>query len=149
MYQIKANRLEGDNVLFRKSPNFRRGFWPTGLVYHDTASSLNPGTAVDWLCDPDASASAHLVFERSDLIYQLVDFNRRAWHAGISSYRDKDDCNQFTFGLEVDNPGKLTPNDDGNGVTYFGKVFDRKEYNLQFMDTQEHGPGLWMPYTEG
>jgi N-acetyl-anhydromuramoyl-L-alanine amidase len=46
--------------------------------------------------------SAHLVIERTGAITQYVDFNRRAWHAGISSWEGRDVCNDFSIGIELE-----------------------------------------------
>ncbi|WGS85994.1 1,6-anhydro-N-acetylmuramyl-L-alanine amidase AmpD [Methylomonas sp. UP202] len=52
--------------------------------------------------------SAHLLIGREGDITQYVPFNRRAWHAGVSRYRDRERCNDFAIGIElegtVDNP---------------------------------------------
>ena len=29
-------------------------------------------------------------------------FSRRAWHAGTSSYRDRQECNDFSIGIELE-----------------------------------------------
>lgn len=46
--------------------------------------------------------SAHLVVRRAGSIMQFVPFDRRAWHAGKSSYQGKDSCNDFSIGIEME-----------------------------------------------
>lgn len=46
--------------------------------------------------------SAHLLVQRSGAITQYVAFDRRAWHAGVSSFRGRDVCNDFSIGIEVE-----------------------------------------------
>lgn len=29
-------------------------------------------------------------------------FDKRAWHAGISNYKGKEDCNDFSIGIELE-----------------------------------------------
>ena len=33
---------------------------------------------------------------------QYVPFHKRAWHAGISSYRGRENCNDFSVGIELE-----------------------------------------------
>ncbi len=46
--------------------------------------------------------SAHLFIERDGAITQLVNFEDRAWHAGLSSYLGRDKCNDFSIGIELE-----------------------------------------------
>lgn len=46
--------------------------------------------------------SAHLVIKRDGSIVQFVDFNQRAWHAGLSSYQGRSGCNDFSIGIELE-----------------------------------------------
>ena len=33
---------------------------------------------------------------------QYVPFNKRAWHAGISEYKGREKCNDFSIGIELE-----------------------------------------------
>jgi AmpD protein len=46
--------------------------------------------------------SAHLLIRRDGSITQYVPFHKRAWHAGISCYENRDDCNDFSIGIELE-----------------------------------------------
>lgn len=46
--------------------------------------------------------SAHLFIRRTGEIMQFVAFDKRAWHAGLSSFLDRDDCNDFSIGIELE-----------------------------------------------
>ncbi|RKF20940.1 1,6-anhydro-N-acetylmuramyl-L-alanine amidase AmpD [Alginatibacterium sediminis] len=46
--------------------------------------------------------SAHLVIKRDGSITQYVPFDKRAWHAGVSSYELRDNCNDFAIGIELE-----------------------------------------------
>ena len=46
--------------------------------------------------------SAHLLIRRNGEIVQFVPFNRRAWHAGESSYKGRSNCNDFSIGIELE-----------------------------------------------
>ncbi|MDX8405661.1 MAG: 1,6-anhydro-N-acetylmuramyl-L-alanine amidase AmpD [Mariprofundus sp.] len=45
--------------------------------------------------------SAHFVVDRSGAITQFVACDRRAWHAGVSSWRERSSCNDFAIGIEM------------------------------------------------
>ena len=46
--------------------------------------------------------SAHVLIKRNGEIIQFVPFNKRAWHAGVSSYKGKNNCNDFSIGIELE-----------------------------------------------
>jgi len=50
----------------------------------------------------DLRVSAHLVIRRGGRVVQYVPFQRRAWHAGVSSYRGRSRCNDFSIGIELE-----------------------------------------------
>ena len=46
--------------------------------------------------------SAHLFINRPGEIYQFVALNQRAWHAGQSQFASRDNCNDFSIGIELE-----------------------------------------------
>lgn len=50
----------------------------------------------------DLKVSAHLLIARTGRVTQFVPFNRRAWHAGVSHYRGRERCNDFSIGIELE-----------------------------------------------
>lgn len=46
--------------------------------------------------------SAHALIRRDGSLIQYVPFHRRAWHAGLSSYRGRSRCNDFSIGIELE-----------------------------------------------
>ena len=44
----------------------------------------------------DLKVSAHLLVRRDGTIIQLVPFNLRAWHAGVSHYKGRENFNDFS-----------------------------------------------------
>jgi len=63
---------------------------------------------LDWSEHPyfeeirDLAVSAHLLLRRSGELVQFVSFDERAWHAGQSSYQGRDNCNDFSIGIELE-----------------------------------------------
>jgi len=50
----------------------------------------------------DLKVSAHILIKRSGEVIQFVPFNMRAWHAGESSFENKDNCNDYSIGIELE-----------------------------------------------
>ena len=46
--------------------------------------------------------SAHLFVSRQGAVTQFVPFDRRAWHAGVSRWRGRTNCNDFSIGIELE-----------------------------------------------
>jgi len=46
--------------------------------------------------------SAHLLINREGVLTQFVPFNKRAWHAGESKYKGRENCNDFSVGIELE-----------------------------------------------
>jgi N-acetyl-anhydromuramoyl-L-alanine amidase len=46
--------------------------------------------------------SSHLLIRRDGELVQYVPFTSRAWHAGSSCYRNREACNDFAIGIELE-----------------------------------------------
>ena len=46
--------------------------------------------------------SSHFVIRRDGELLQFVDVERRAWHAGRSHWHGRDNCNDFSVGIELE-----------------------------------------------
>lgn len=46
--------------------------------------------------------SAHLLIRRDGSLFQYVSTDRRAWHAGRSSFQGRERCNDFSIGIELE-----------------------------------------------
>ncbi len=63
---------------------------------------------LDWSAHPwfeeirGVEVSSHLLIRRSGEVLQFVSFEDRAWHAGQSSFRGRQDCNDFSIGVELE-----------------------------------------------
>lgn len=89
----------------RPSPNHDARTRPLShIILHYTDMS-DAEAALTRLCDGDAKVSAHYFIHRSGEIVQLVDDDRRAWHAGVSYWRGETDMNSASLGIELDHDG--------------------------------------------
>lgn len=89
------------------SPNFEErtpGATPDLIVLHYT-DMKDAQAALDRLRSPEAKVSAHFLINKEGVIYQLVDPMYRAWHAGVSSWQGRQDTNNRSIGIELDNAG--------------------------------------------
>ena len=46
--------------------------------------------------------SSHFYIKRTGKIIQFVSCNKRAWHAGQSKFRGRENCNDFSIGIELE-----------------------------------------------
>jgi AmpD protein len=46
--------------------------------------------------------SAHFLVRRDGRLVQFVPLGRRAWHAGVSRWRARERCNDFSVGVELE-----------------------------------------------
>lgn len=74
------------------------------LILHYTGMPT-AAHALDRLCDPAAQVSAHYTVDEDGTVYAHVPEDRRAWHAGRSSWRGAEDVNSRSIGVEIVNPG--------------------------------------------
>jgi N-acetyl-anhydromuramoyl-L-alanine amidase len=72
---------------------------------------------LDWDAHPyfdtirGLQVSSHFFIGRSGAIWQFVSVRERAWHAGASHYRGRDNCNDDSVGIELEGieGGVFTP----------------------------------------
>lgn len=55
----------------------------------------------------ELQVSAHLLIRRSGECVQFVPFNRRAWHAGISTFDGRENCNDYSIGIELEGADRI------------------------------------------
>lgn len=56
--------------------------------------------------------SAHCLIRRDGEVIQFVPFDQRAWHAGVSSFQGRDNCNDFSIGIELEGTGDIPYSDE-------------------------------------
>ncbi|WP_411836720.1 N-acetylmuramoyl-L-alanine amidase [Paracoccus sp. ME4] len=147
--RVKNHRIEG--IPYRAAKSIGGAIVPEIVILHDTAGRLTPGNSAAYLRDNPAGVSVHFVIERDGSIEQQVPTNRRAGHAGKSSYHGRADCNAFSIGIEIVNPGRMVwaDREARKARTWFGEVFSdgAQGSNVVEMATSQHGSGVWMSYS--
>lgn len=102
-----ADPVAARTPIWRPSPNFgprRDRLKPHLVVIHYTAMN-SAEAALDRLCDPQSEVSAHYLIERTGTLWQMVDEDMRAWHAGAGEWGGQGDINSRSIGVELDNTG--------------------------------------------
>lgn len=142
--QIVKHRLAGAPFVAANSSG--GDMVPSLIVVHDTAGRLDKGSSVSWFRSRECSTSAHVVVEIDGTVTQMVPFNKKAWHAGKSSWRGKTFCNAFSIGIEIVNPGALNK----NGRAWFHRPTDKgySVADIVHKTTAEHGDAWWLPYPD-
>jgi AmpD protein len=79
------------------------GPWIDALFCGDLAAVADPRFAAI----ASLRVSAHALIDRGGAISQYVPFQQRAWHAGVSSYRGREACNDFSIGIELEGTDTL------------------------------------------
>jgi AmpD protein len=163
MWQIDANGwlIPNANIALKPSPNCDARPLDTNielLVLHNI--SLPPGqfntpyvadlflNQLDTSADPwfenivGLRVSAHFVIERDGTTTQFVSCDQRAWHAGVSSHKGRERCNDFSIGIELEGTDTLAYTDQQyDTLTHLTKCL-RERYPLTSVQGHCHiAPG--------
>ena len=80
---------------------------PPGEYSGDAVSRLF-ANQLDWDAHPyfksiqGLKVSSHFYIRRDGELQQFVNVNQRAWHAGVSNYRGRSNCNDDSIGIELE-----------------------------------------------
>ena len=87
------------------SPNHDARDRPVDILVVHYTGMTSAKKATEWLCDLASKVSAHYLIDEAGDVVQMVDEERRAWHAGVSYWRGNTDVNGASIGIELANPG--------------------------------------------
>ena len=76
------------------------------IIHYTETKTLTK--AVKLLTDKERKVSCHYLIDTKGKIFNLVDLNRRAWHAGESKWKNFTDINSRSVGIEIVNSGERT-----------------------------------------
>ena len=105
-------------------------------------NKLNPSDHPYFAQIADQKVSSHFLITRAGELIQFVSTQNKAWHAGKSIFQDRERCNDFSIGIEL----------EGDGDTPFEEVQYRSlasliqklasaHPNLQFAGHSDIAPG--------
>ena len=75
------------------------------IIIHYTETK-NVYDAIKLLCSKKRMVSSHYVIDLDGKIYKLVEDTKRAWHAGLSSWKNEKNLNETSIGIEIVNEGE-------------------------------------------
>lgn len=103
-------------IIKAPSPNFNERPLPVDSIIIHYTDMLSAQKAIEWLVNPDSQVSCHYLIDEKGMVYQLVEEDKRAWHAGESYWQGRTNLNDCSIGIELANPGHT------NGYTPFPEV---------------------------
>lgn len=89
------------DIIKHQSPNFNDRLSDSidMLVLHSTHMTFDG--AINRLCNKDSQVSSHYLIDLNGSIYQLVEEKNKAWHAGQSYWRGRNNINEHSIGIEI------------------------------------------------
>lgn len=81
-------------------------FGGQGIIQFFT-NCLDPAAHAYYPSIQDLRVSAHFLIRRDGELIQFVPCSKRAWHAGVSTWRGRDRCNDFSIGIELEGCDRL------------------------------------------
>lgn len=94
-----------DAIIDCPSPNWDERARPVSAVVLHYTGMPDAAGAIYWLTTPESKVSAHYLVAEDGQIVRMVPEDKRAWHAGASSWRGEGDLNSRSVGIEIVNPG--------------------------------------------
>jgi N-acetylmuramoyl-L-alanine amidase len=134
-----------DRIRISESPNISGGIEQKYIVIHYTAG-LALKSAEDTFLNRASKVSAHIVIDRDGSVVQMVPFNKRAWHAGVSRWRGLEGMNSYSIGIELVNAGRLTWAGD-RWITWTGRTVPSQDA-ITAVHKHENTPSGWQLYPE-
>jgi N-acetylmuramoyl-L-alanine amidase len=145
------------------SPNYNdRPCDITHIVLHYT-DLPTAADSIEIMCDPKRKVSAHYLIDYDGSTYNLVPDEKRAWHAGVSTWQGRDNVNDYSIGIEIQNKGaSTTPAEPYTPdqmdalvelLKHLTNLHDIKPYNIighsdvapgRKVDPGEHFDWLWL-----
>lgn len=78
------------------------GQFGTGAIEQFFRGELDFSTHPYFATIKDLRVSSHLLINRQGVVTQFIPFSRRAWHAGASFFQGREQCNNFSIGIELE-----------------------------------------------
>lgn len=100
---VRYAELDAPSPNFSTAPVHER----LGVCFHHTA--LPFADTLARMANPESRVSYHLVIDTDGTRARLVADERVAWHAGVSSFLGRDNCNNFLLGVSFAGDTRLSP----------------------------------------
>jgi hypothetical protein len=125
------------------------------IVIHYTEIDFE--STVKLFTNSKSHVSAHYVINDNGDVIHMIDEENRAWHAGISAYKDYININDVSIGIELVNNGKsLFPQVQINSLKCLVKYLQEKYYisdyailsHSEIAIGRKIDPGIYFPWRE-
>ena len=94
-----------------KSGNYDQRKFDISLIIIHFTETRTFDEALNLLTSLDRKVSSHYLIDKSGDIFNLVDLDKRAWHAGESMWGNYNDINSRSIGIEIVNSGEVIKED--------------------------------------
>ena len=139
-----------------KSDNFDQRKFDISLVIIHFTETKTFTDAINLLTSKKRKVSCHYLIDKSGDIFNLVDLDKRAWHAGESMWGNYDDINSRSVGIEIVNSGEIIKeNYTSKQLVSLSHLLIKllKEYNIEnilghsdIAPTRKIDPGVHFPW---
>ena len=108
------------------------------IIIHSTGGSIE--STLSWFKNSEAKVSAHYTIDKHGYLYEMVDDNNIAWHAGKSAWKTDIGLNATSIGIELENlnDGKDKYSSAEIGVALWLCVRLMKKYNIPVENVLRH-----------
>ena len=90
------------SLLVLHSISLPRGKYGGDAIERLFCNTLNTGEHPSFADLAGVRVSSHFLIRRDGELIQFVPIEKRAWHAGASSWRGRERCNDFSVGVELE-----------------------------------------------
>ena len=80
--------------------------------------------------------SSHFFIRRDGSLFQFVSADKRAWHAGVSSFKGREGCNDFSVGVELEGTDFVSSEQYETLVSLTDAL--RRRYSLKTITGHQH-----------
>ena len=100
-YDLRPNNTDIDAVIIH-CISLPEGAYDNENVSNLFMNKLDTSKNKSFAALTGLRGSSHVFIKRSGEIIQFVPFGMRAWHAGVSKHKDRENCNDFSIGIELE-----------------------------------------------
>lgn len=126
-------------VINMPTPNITPGVNDVrGIILHHTAEPTAQ-SSLDILSRKGSGASCHVLIDTDGTRYVLAEPNEITWHAGKSRLNGRENCNNFTVGIEFQGntlESPLTDDQIASAIEYIKPIM--KDYNIPIENVVSH-----------
>ena len=139
-----------------KSENYDQRKFDISLIIIHFTETETFNDALNLLTSLERKVSSHYLIDKSGDIFNLVDLDKRAWHAGESMWGNYDDINSRSIGIEIVNSGEVIKEDyTAKQINSLSVLLNSllKDYNIEnilghsdIAPTRKIDPGVHFPW---